>query len=136
MAHAPLHFDSDRLDTLLFNPIDETQFNHSSSDLDPNVNFSMSSTTSNFAVQDEVNATFESKQDNLGFSLMHISARSLLSSFDSIKSLLANSYLPFSAIGISETWLMKLQQIKKILRVTIFYQLIEMVWWRCWTIFA
>ena len=80
MAHAPLHFDSGRLDTLLFNPIDETQFNHSSSDLDPNVNFSMSSTTSNFAVQDEVNATFESKQDNLGFSLMHISARSLLSS--------------------------------------------------------
>jgi hypothetical protein len=56
-------------------------------------------------VQVEVNAILESKQENASFSLLHVNARSLLSSFDDLKTLAANSRQSFTAIGISETWL-------------------------------
>ena len=39
MAHGPLHFDADRLDTLLFNPIDESHLDYLTQNLDPNFTF-------------------------------------------------------------------------------------------------
>ena len=105
MAHGPLHVDADRLDTLLFNPIDESHLDYLTQNLDPNFTFFALSPTSSYMVQDEVNAILESKQENASFSLLHVNARSLLSSFDDLKSLAANSRQTFTAIGISETWL-------------------------------
>ena len=55
--------------------------------------------------QVEVNAILDSKQENASFSLLHVNARSLLSSFDDLKTLAANSRQSFTVIGISETWL-------------------------------
>ena len=45
MAHGQLHFDAGRLDTLLFNPIDESHLDHLTQNLDPNFNFSALSPT-------------------------------------------------------------------------------------------
>ena len=53
MAHGPLHFDADRLDTLLFNPIDESHLDYLTQNLDPNFTFSAISPTSSYMVQDE-----------------------------------------------------------------------------------
>ena len=105
MAHGPLHFDADRLDTLLFNPIDESHIDHLTQNLDPNSNFATLSPTSSYMVQDKVNAILKSKQENASFSLLHVNAHSLHSSFDDLKSLVENSCQSFTAIGISETWL-------------------------------
>ena len=105
MAHGPLHYDVDRLDTLLFNPINQSHIGDLLDNVDPDVNFSMRPPTSSYMVQDEVNAIFKSKQSILGFSVFHVNIRSLLGKLDDIKSLVANMHQPFSVIGISETWL-------------------------------
>ena len=60
MAHGRLHFDADRLDTLLFNPIDESHLDYLTQNLDPNFTFSALSPTSSYMAQDEVNAILES----------------------------------------------------------------------------
>ena len=61
---------------------------------------------SSYMAHDDVNAIFKSKQDVVpSFSVLQINARSLLNKLDDIKSLLVNMCHPFSAIGISETWL-------------------------------
>ena len=55
---------------------------------------------------DDINAIFKSKQDVVSsFSVLHLNARSLLNKLADMKSLLVNMPHPFSAIGISETWL-------------------------------
>ena len=105
MAHGPLHFDGDCLDTLLFNPIDESDIDHLTQNLDQNSNFATLSPTSSYMVQDEVNTILKSKQENASFSLLHVNACSLLSSFDDLKSFVENSCQSSTAIGISETWL-------------------------------
>ena len=105
MAHGPLHYDADRLDTLLFNPIDQSGLGNLLDNLDPDINFSIRPPTSSYMVHDEVNAISKSKQVAPCFSLLHINTRSLLGKVDDIISLVANMHQPFSVIGISETWL-------------------------------
>lgn len=82
----PLHFDADRLDTLLFNPIGQSHLNDLSGHSDTDINFPTRPPTSSYLVHDEVNAILESTHENACFSLLHINARSLLGKFDDIKS--------------------------------------------------
>ena len=72
MAHGPLHYDADRLDTLLFNPIDQSGLGNLLDNLDPDINFSMRPPTSSYMVHDKVNAISKSKQVAPCFSLLHI----------------------------------------------------------------
>ncbi len=45
------------------------------------------------------------KQFNSSFSLLHVNSRSLVGNFDKFQSLISSLNKPFSAIGVSETWL-------------------------------
>jgi hypothetical protein len=89
LAHGSLHYDSDRLDTLLFNPItDQSYFDDLLDNLDPDKNFPVHCSSS-YMAHDDINATFKSKQHVVpSFSVLHINARSLLNKLDDIKSLL------------------------------------------------
>ena len=91
LAHGSLHYDSDRLDTLLFNPIkDQSYFDDFLDNLDPDKNFPVHCSSS-YMAHGDINAIFKSKQDVVpSFSVLHINARSLLNKLDDIKSLLEN----------------------------------------------
>ena len=56
-------------------------------------------------VEDEINSWYPDSDNINCFSLLHQNSRSLLGSFDKIKSMLVNLNKSFSVIGISETWL-------------------------------
>ena len=43
--------------------------------------------------------------DKTNFSIIHLNARSLIRNFDQLNSFLRNINMPFSVIGVSETWL-------------------------------
>ena len=106
LAHGSLHYDMKQLDSLLFNPItDQSCFGGLLDNLDPDKNFPFHCSSS-YMAHDDINAIFKSKQDVVpSFSVLHINARSLLNKLADMKSLLVNMPHPFSAIGISETWL-------------------------------
>ena len=79
--------DYDHLETLVFNPVEHLASSESlsiNSSLDPDLNvYACSQTNSNYIVEDEINGLTDAKQFNSSFSLNK----------------------PFSAIGVSETWL-------------------------------
>ena len=82
LAHDPLNFNINRLQSLLFNPIEHLTTSHFfSRSLDPEYNSS--------------------------FSLLHLNIRSLLRKF---KIVLTKIYRLFSNIGISENWLISIEQ--------------------------
>lgn len=107
MSHGPIIFDFDRLDTLVFNPVEHLSSAHSlSTNLDPDLNFYATSPyTCNYMVENEINKLATAKRGNSDFSLLHLNCRSLLGHFDDFKALIANLHESFCAIGISETWL-------------------------------
>ena len=106
LAHGSMHYDTDRLDSLLFNPItDQSCFDGLLDNLDPDKNFPVHCSSS-YMAHDDINAIFKSKQDVVpSFSVLHINAHSLLNKLDDMKLLLLNMPHHFSVIGISETWL-------------------------------
>ena len=57
MSHGPIIFDFDRLDTLVFNPVEHLSSAHSlSTNLDPDLNFYATSPyTCNYMVENEIN---------------------------------------------------------------------------------
>jgi hypothetical protein len=94
MSHVALNYDYNRLETLVFNPIEQitSKFNHPlASSLDPDFNFfEYSLPKSNYMVEDEVNNLDSMKQYDSSFSLLHLNSRSLLGNFDKFQSLIAN----------------------------------------------
>ena len=107
MSHGPITFDFDRLDTLVFNPVEHLSSAHfPSTDLDPDSNFYATSPyTCNYMVENEIKKLATVTRGHSDFSLLHLNCRSLLGHFDDFKSLIANLHKSFCAIGISETWL-------------------------------
>ena len=107
MSNGSVNFDIERLETLLFNPIDLTRCKSSfNSYLDPDSNFSFCPPESDYLVEEEIKARILSKQHKPSFSILHLNARScLVGNFDKIKMLLSQLNLPFPIIGITETWL-------------------------------
>ena len=49
--------------------------------------------------------TANGTHENLNFSLLHLSSRTLLGNFDGFRALIANMNSIFSVISLSETWL-------------------------------
>ena len=109
LSHSALNYDYNRLETLVFNPIEQitSKFNDPLvSSLDPDLNFfEYSLPKSNYMVEDEVNNLDSTKQYDSSFSLLHLHSRSLLGNFDKFQSLIANLNNTFSLIGVTETWL-------------------------------
>jgi hypothetical protein len=108
LAHGPVNYNTDRLETLLFNPVHSS---HSSAsiflnNLDPEQNFPFLDSPSIYFVEDELNSLISTNAfEKPGFSVMHINARSLCRNFENCRSMLARITHQFSVIGISETWL-------------------------------
>ena len=79
LSHGSLNYDSDRLNSLLFNLTDQTKSsNFYTSQLDPDGNFSFCSSSSNYVVEDEINAKISTEHFNPKFSVLHLNARSLI----------------------------------------------------------
>lgn len=106
LSHGPLNYDTERLNSLSFNPTDQSKSSDFyTSQLDPDGNFSFFSTSSNYFVEEEINAKISTEHFNPKFSVLHLNARSLIGNVDKFKFLLDRLQKPFSAIAVSETWL-------------------------------
>jgi hypothetical protein len=107
-THGPVNINANRLETLLFNPIDQAEVSTRNSHLnylDPDLNFSSHLHPSDYMVEGEINQQVISSAKNITFSLMHLNARSLIGNFDKFKLLLSHLQGPLSVIGVTETWL-------------------------------
>ena len=106
LSHGLLNCDVDRLETFLFNPTERPELcNPLSSHLDPDSNFLTRLPSSKYLVEEEINNRFASVNNIPSFSIVHLDTRSLLGNFDKLNLLLGNLQVPFSVIGVSETWL-------------------------------
>ena len=107
--HGPLNFDLDRLESLIFNPIEylpSTLENSFITNLDPDLNFNdLMPSNSRYMIESEVNELVRDKPCNSGMSFLHINCRSLIGNFDRFRVLTTNLLDSFSVIGVSETWL-------------------------------
>ena len=56
-------------------------------------------------VEEDLNNRVTSFGDKTNFSIIHFNTRSLMRNFDQLNLLLRNLNMPFSVIGVSETWL-------------------------------
>ena len=79
MSHGPVHYDGDRLESLLFNPIDR-----------PEVGNMLSS----YRARSRLKFCISSANNGDVFSIMHINARSLLKSLDKLKLIMMNMQTP------------------------------------------
>ena len=105
-SHGPLSYDADRLETLLFNPVEKPEsFNPLSSHLNPDSNFITRLPNSGYMVEEDLNNRVTSFGDKTNFSIIHFNTRSLMRNFDQLNLLLRNLNMPFSVIGVSKTWL-------------------------------
>ena len=76
MSNGSVNFDIERLETLLFNPIDLTRCKSSfNSYLDPDSNFSFCPPESDYLVEEEINARILSKQHKPSFSILHLARK-------------------------------------------------------------
>ena len=101
LSCGPLNFNSNRLVTLLFNPMGQPELSNSlSSHLNPDSNFIAGLPSSNYLAEDDINSRVAPLSDKINFSIIHLNARSLLKNLDQL-----NLVLGSLKIGISETWL-------------------------------
>jgi hypothetical protein len=106
-----LHFDLDRLECLVFNPIEHSALAMdclTMSSVDPDLNVqALLPPTSRYMVENDISDLIDEtmSMDDTGFSLLHLNCRSLIGNFDKFKVLTRNLHKSFSIIGVSETWL-------------------------------
>ena len=101
-----LNFNSNRLETLLFNPIEQPELSNSlSSYLNPDSNFMPGLPSSGYLAEDDINSRVAPLSNKINFSVMHLNARSLPKNLDQLNLMLGSLKKSFAVIGISETWL-------------------------------
>jgi hypothetical protein len=106
-----LHFDLDRLECLVFNPIEHSALAMdclTMSNVDPDLNVqALLPPTSRYMVENDISDLIDEtmSMDDTDFSLLHLNCRSLIGNFDKFKVLTRNLRKSFSIIGVSETWL-------------------------------
>ena len=104
-----MRFNNDRLECLYFNPISNCN-TVISSDIDPDSNFLNLTSKGSYCNEPELYDLIGNRKDAINFSLLHLNARSLLKNFVKFTQLLDSSQHEFSAIGISETWLIDINE--------------------------
>ena len=106
MSHGTLNYNSDRIGSLLYNPIEQPGFFYPlSNDLNPDSNSLTRLPTSRYMVEEDINYQVSSFDEKSMFSILHLNARSLLKNLDQLNLLLKNLNRSFSVLGVSETWL-------------------------------
>ena len=80
-------------------------FNPFSIYLNPDSNFITRWPNSGYMVGEDLSNRVVSFDDKTNFSIIHLNARGLIRNFDQLNSFLRNINMPFSVIGVSETWL-------------------------------
>ena len=107
MSHGTLNYNSDRIESLLCNPIEQPAglSDPLSNDLNPDSNFLTRLPTSRYMVEEDINDQVSSFNEKSMFSIMHLNARSLLKNLDQLNFILKNLKRAFSVLGVSETWL-------------------------------
>lgn len=107
--HGLLSFDTNRLETLIFNPIEKLLSiidNSFINNLDPDKHlYEIMPPDSKYMVENEINNLLSDSPDRTELSLLHINCRSLIGNFDKFRVLSDNLSNSFSVIGLSETWL-------------------------------
>ena len=105
MSHGPLNYDTDRLQSLLYNPVEQqiSTANSLLNSLDPDMNLINSPSASEYMVEDEFNNLSNVNRLDSSFRIMQINIRSLIGNFDKFKSMLAQLHKSFSVIGLVET---------------------------------
>ena len=71
----------------------------------PDSNFITRLPNTGYMVEEDLNNRVTSFGDKTNFSIIHFNTRSLIRNFDQLNLLLRNLNMPFSVIGVSETWL-------------------------------
>ena len=103
LSHGPINCDSDRLDMLLFNPIERPEFCYPlSSYLDPDSNFATRSPSSKYVVREELSKESDTVNNTASFSIMHLNAGSLFGNLNKVNLLLNNVHKPSSVIALLE----------------------------------
>lgn len=103
-VYGTVNFDTDRLASLCFYPMEYIQRAGKFNDLDSDSNFSRSSSTCDYFVVDQLNNLTAARNDN-DLSVLHLNARSLYVNFEKFNQILGWLDHSFSVIGVTETWL-------------------------------
>ena len=76
LSHGRINYDNDHLETLIFNPNNQANFNNNFVNyLDPDANFSVNIPTSNYFTEEEINAKILTESHSPTFSIMHLNER-------------------------------------------------------------
>ena len=106
LSHGPFNFNSNRPETLLFNPLEQPELSNSlSTHLNRDSNFIAGLPPSSYLAEDDINSRAVPLSNKINFSIIHLNARSLLKNLDQLNLMLGSLKKPFSVIGISETWM-------------------------------
>ena len=111
LNNGPIYFDSERLDTLKFNPLLSTSYRNFSlcKDRDPDFNFYPQLHDCEYYSEGSFNnrlVDLNVYTNNRGYlALFHLNIHSISYKLDRFSNFLGGVALKFSVIGISETWL-------------------------------
>ena len=83
LSHGPLNFNSNPLETLLFNPIEQPELSNSlSSHLNSDSNLIAGQPSSSNLAEDDINRRVAPLSDKINCSIVHLNAGSLLKNLD------------------------------------------------------
>ena len=86
MSHGMLNYNSDRIGSLVYNPIEQPGcFDPLSNDLNLDSNFLTCLPTSRYMVEEDINDQVSSSNEKSMFSTLHLNARSLLKNLEQLK---------------------------------------------------
>jgi len=78
MSHGTLNYNSDRIESLLYNPVDQPGLSDPlSNDLNLDSNFFTRLPTSRYMVEEDINHQVSSFNEKSMFSILHLNCRSL-----------------------------------------------------------
>ena len=91
LSHGSFNFNSNRLETLLFNPIEQPELSNSlSTHLNPDSNFIAALPSSSYLAEDDINSRVTPLSDKINFSITHLNAWSLLKDLDQLNLMLGS----------------------------------------------
>ena len=107
LSHGPLNFNSNPLETLLFNPIEQPELSNSlSSHLNSDSNLIAGQPSSSYLAEDDINRRVAPLSDKINCSIIHLNAGSLLKNLDPLN--LMPNHSPWSVFQ-KRDWLTALQ---------------------------
>ena len=130
--HGSVHYDSDRLASLKFNPLLTDVYCHqhltTTYDLETDSNFNAGSNICDYLIEEQFNEIIKSRINNRdNFSLLHLNIRSLQANLDRLTELLSCLSSQFSVIAITETCLRDKKHLVDIKIIILFINIVRVV---------